>query len=129
MYHYEVCPVYYIFDDFKLHISGGACTMVNFNSYERTPAAYKVLTMLGHCFNTVGSVWLARHATSGNLVAVKKYDVDKCSNEVLSILQVSTDSLSIFRSCTIYFVFRKIVFIAQYTYELAANLSDVPGVG
>ena len=60
------------------------------HNHELTPTAYRVLTMVGHCFNGVGSVWLARHATSGNLVAVKKYDVDKCSFEVLSILQVCT---------------------------------------
>ena len=65
------------------------------HNHELTPTAYRVLTMVGHCFNGIGSVWLARHATSGNLVAVKKYDVDKCSFEVLSILQVRSVDLVI----------------------------------
>ncbi|XP_037093326.1 STE20-related kinase adapter protein alpha-like isoform X2 [Pollicipes pollicipes] len=55
--------------------------------HESTPTAYKVLTIIGPCFNGIGSVWLARHATSGNLVAVKKYEVDKCNHEILEMLQ------------------------------------------
>ncbi|KAF0294718.1 STE20-related kinase adapter protein alpha [Amphibalanus amphitrite] len=63
------------------------------HNHEMTPTAYRVLTMVGHCFNGIGSVWLARHAASGNLVAVKKYDVDKCSFEVLSILQHESQAM------------------------------------
>lgn len=56
-------------------------------------ASYKVLTIIGSCFNGVGSVWLARHRVSGNLVALKKYDLDKCDNEVLCLLKHEVRSM------------------------------------
>ncbi|KAJ8947933.1 hypothetical protein NQ314_008526 [Rhamnusium bicolor] len=45
--------------------------------YEGNISAYKTISILGHCFEGTAVVHLAKHISSGAMVAIKKFDMDK----------------------------------------------------
>lgn len=46
-------------------------------TYDSNISSYKTISILGHCFDDNGVVHLAKHKSSGSMVAVKKFDMDK----------------------------------------------------
>lgn len=56
--------------------------------FETDTTHYKTISILGHCCDGQGIVHLAKHLPSDNLVAVKKFNMDKLREEA-ALVQVS----------------------------------------
>lgn len=54
--------------------------------FEADPAHYQLCSVLGHCCENIATVHLARHRTSGTMVAVKKFNLEKSKQEA-SLIQ------------------------------------------
>lgn len=52
--------------------------MINF---EANASHYKVCSVLGVCFENFGSVQLAKHLPSGQMVAIKKFNMDRVKED------------------------------------------------
>lgn len=60
--------------------------------FEANNAHYNVISILGGCYNGIGVVYLAKHTLSGQMVAVKRYNMDKVKDEI-GLIQVKQQIL------------------------------------
>nr|XP_022900509.1 STE20-related kinase adapter protein alpha [Onthophagus taurus] len=49
--------------------------------FEPKNSEYRTISILGHCCNDIGVVHLAQHSPSGQMVAVKRFNMDKAKEE------------------------------------------------
>lgn len=57
-------------------------------NFEAQIAHYKIYSILGECCDKAGIVHLAKHTPSGQMVAIKKFNMDKIKEEA-SLIEVS----------------------------------------
>lgn len=53
---------------------------------DNVPSNYKICSILGQCFNNLSSVYLSKHNVSNYLLAVKKFNLDRMTDEDLKSL-------------------------------------------
>lgn len=54
---------------------------------DNVPANFKICSILGQCFNNLSSVYLSKHTVSKHLLALKKFNLDRMTDEDLKSLQ------------------------------------------
>lgn len=50
--------------------------------FEANNSHYNIISILGQCCDGVGVVYLAKHTPTGQMVAIKKFNMDKVKDEV-----------------------------------------------
>ncbi|KAI5712089.1 STE20-related kinase adapter protein alpha-like [Diaphorina citri] len=53
---------------------------------DNVPSNYKICSILGQCFNNLSSVYLSKHKVTNQLIAVKKFNLDRMTDEDLKSL-------------------------------------------
>ncbi|KAL1465463.1 hypothetical protein WDU94_005035 [Cyamophila willieti] len=53
---------------------------------DNVPSNYKICSILGQCFNNLSSVYLSKHTVTNSLLAVKKFNLDRMTDEDLKSL-------------------------------------------
>lgn len=56
-------------------------------NFETHISHYKIYSILGECCDKAGIVQLAKHTPSGQMVAIKKFNMDKIKEE-LALIEV-----------------------------------------
>lgn len=51
-------------------------------NFETQISHYKIYSILGECCEKAGTVQLAKHTPSGQMVAIKKFNMDKIKDDV-----------------------------------------------
>ncbi|XP_017777233.1 PREDICTED: STE20-related kinase adapter protein alpha isoform X2 [Nicrophorus vespilloides] len=57
------------------------------NDYDANNENYKTISILSQCCQGIGTVHLAKHLSSGQMVAIKKFNMDKAKDEINLIEQ------------------------------------------
>ncbi|CAH1106149.1 unnamed protein product, partial [Psylliodes chrysocephalus] len=52
------------------------------SAYNANISDYKTISILGHCFNNKAVVHLAKHLPSGEMVAIKKFNMDRIKEDI-----------------------------------------------
>lgn len=68
------------------------------SEFEADNSHYSIISTLGQCYNGVGVVYLAKHLPSGQMVAIKKFNMDMVKDEV-NLIQVARVYIYLYLTC------------------------------
>lgn len=68
--------------------------------FEANNSHYNIVSILGQCYNGIGVVYLAKHIPSAQMVAIKKFNMDRIKDEV-NLIQVKRKCMKL-----IFFIFK-----------------------